>query len=208
MLSIITGLSVHAQSFLKNADCVTNPPDLSSLSYEAASAAVDAEEGKRTCPEYVTNLVRQLLQGNLSRDKMVLVIYRLGELRPSDTNSIAILITYIDLKATKFDPKARFPRWGYYPAEEALMKIGSPALIPILNDLPRETNPLRRHLMCEVLIFVEGKRGGNVNQAEGRKVVLRQVQVKLGNESDPVKRVNLELVLKKVEGDVNNPPSN
>jgi HEAT repeat protein len=87
----------------------------------------------------------------LGDDNKVLAIYLLGELRPSDATSVELLIQNIDLKATRFDLKTDFPRWGQYPAVEALIKVGEPAVILILNELPNETNQLRRQLLCEVL---------------------------------------------------------
>ena len=68
-----------------------------------------------------------------------------------NTNSIEVLIEDIDLKATKFDEPASLPRWGFYPAQQALIKIGEPVVEPILNHLPTEISELRRRLMCDVL---------------------------------------------------------
>ncbi len=157
ILLLIITFNAHAQ-FLQTSDCATNPPDLYKMSYEEADEAINSEEDailstkmKKICTEYITNLVTELRSAQLSNDKRVLAIYFLGELRPSDTNSIEVLIGYIDLKASKFDPKTRFRRWGDYPAEEALIKIGKPVVDPILNHLPSETNELRRQLMCDVL---------------------------------------------------------
>lgn len=131
--------------------CATNPPDFVKLPYQEIDNMLYDEEQKKICSEYIENLVRQLHDSKLNDDNKTLAIYFLGELRPTDTDSIEILINNIDFRATKIDPKTRFPRWGAYPAEEALVKIGQPVVIPILNHLPSETNQLRRQLMCEVL---------------------------------------------------------
>jgi hypothetical protein len=153
----ITLSGIQAQS-LKMQNCVTNPPELNKMSYEEADQAISSEEDsilstkiERICPEYITNLVIEIRSAQLNNNNRVLAIYFLGELRPSDTNSIEALIDYIDLKASRFDPKTRFRRWGQYPAEEALIKIGKPVVDPILNHLPKETSELRRQLMCNVL---------------------------------------------------------
>jgi hypothetical protein len=161
-ISLIFLMAATIITNAQNSDCVTNPSDFSILSYDKASAAVDSEDDlivwrkiKKICPEYIANLVNEIRQRQLNADNKVLAIYLLGELRPSDTNSIEVLIENIDLKATRFDhllkTRISIQRWGEYPAEEALIKIGQPVVIPILNDLPSETNQLRRKLMCDVL---------------------------------------------------------
>jgi len=143
---------LRAQNFGATLNCVTNPPDFSKLTYEEANKATYSETRRKTCPEYTANLVNQIRYGKLSNDNKVLAIFLLGELRPSDTNSLEVFIEDIDFKASRFDEPAAFPRWGLYPAEEALMyKVGKPAVNPILNHLPSETNELRRQLMCDVL---------------------------------------------------------
>jgi len=148
---LLTTFHLHAQN------CITNPPDFIYLSYNEANATVKSEDdsigrgAEKVCPEYITNLVYQLREGHLSNDNKTLAIYLLGELHPNDTNSIEFLIENIDFKATKIDPPWAPRRWGEYPAEEALITVGQPAVIPILNHLPSETNQLRRQLMCDVL---------------------------------------------------------
>ncbi len=189
---------VDAQNYASITSCVTNPPDFSQLSYEEESQAVMDEQEKTICPEYITNLVNQLQQETLGNDKKVLVIYLLGELRVSDTNSIEVLIKYINLKATKIEPKLSAPRWGYYPAQEALIKIGTPVVNPILNHLPNEGNELRGHLMFEALIRIEGKKGSIFNEPEGKKIVQDQIKDKLASESDPSKRANLDAALREL----------
>lgn len=161
--------SVNSQNQITNPSHAVLPPDFNKMSYDEANDAVNSEcnlivarKAKKIDAEYVTNLVYQLRQGNLTDDKKVLVIYFLGELRPSDTNSVEVLLEYIDLMATRFDPKTDIQRWGLYPAEEALTKIGKPTVNPILNHLVRETNGLRRHLMCEVLRHAEGEQAAQV----------------------------------------------
>jgi hypothetical protein len=194
VFSILT-LRVAAQNSAMNSDCTTNPPDFSKLSYEAASDAVNFENDsilstheKKICPEYITNLANEIQQGNISDEKRVLGIWLLGSLRPNDTNSVEVLIKYIDLRASRFDPKTRIRRWGDYPAEEALIKIGEPTVNPLLSYLPNEINGLRRHLMCEVLRRVEGK-----ENAQG------QIKQRLAAESDLTRQANLKAALKEFE---------
>jgi hypothetical protein len=200
LIYLLAGLSaLQAQYFARLSQCATNPPDFSVLSYDEADRMVDKETRKKICFEYITNLVIQLRHDGLSNHKKVLVIYLLGELHSGDTNSIETLIEYIDLKATKQDEATRFIRWGHYPAEEALTKIGGPAVIPILGHLPAEGDPLRCHLMCDVLVRVEGKNGTRFNESAGKKIVQDQINRELGREADLAKRANLQAALTEVE---------
>jgi hypothetical protein len=148
-LLLVTAFNVRAQNFDVTPDCVTNPPAFSEMSYQVASQAVNDELRKKLCPEYIGNLVEEIRHGNLGNNK-VPAIYLLGELRPHDENSIEVLIENIDLKSPP-NPLLAPLRWGEYPAEEALIKIGKPVVEPILNHLPKETSELRRQLMCDVL---------------------------------------------------------
>ncbi|MGH7976620.1 MAG: hypothetical protein ACREDS_00530 [Limisphaerales bacterium] len=161
ILLLAISIVVKAQDSQVNSDCFTNPPDFNKLSYDEANTVVDSEDDligrgiKKICPEYITNLVNQIRNGALNSDNKTLAIYLLGELHPDDTNSIEVLIENIDFKATKFDhilkTRISIKRWGSYPAEEALIKIGRPVVDPILNHLPTENSELRRQLMCDVL---------------------------------------------------------
>jgi len=186
-----------------NAGCVTNPPALETMPYQQASDAVSEEllhiqaiKSKRIGPEYITNIVTMLRRGKLDVDTRVLAIYLLGELHPDDTNSVTVLIENIDLKAVKIDPPGSSARWGQYPAQEALIKIGRPTVDLILQVLPNETKELRRYLMCDALVKIEGWNKPDFNKAEGQKIVQAQINEKLASESDPIKRTNLELALK------------
>ena len=156
-LVILIAFNSHAQT-LTSTNHIILPPDFSKMSYNEANGAVNAETdlivGRRTKQigtEYIANLVNQLQSGQLNNDNKVLAVYLLGELRPSDTNSIEVLIENIDLKAKRFDLKTDLQRWGPYPAVEALVKIGKPVVNPILDHLPPEASELRRQLMCNVL---------------------------------------------------------
>jgi len=205
IIQLTITLGVHAQNLNVISNCATNPPNFSKLPYKEADEAAFLEddligrEAKTICPEYITNLVNQLRYGQLDNDNKVLAIWLLGELHPIDANSIDVLIEYVDLKATKLDPKTRIRRWGDYPAEEALIKIGMPTVNHILNHLSTETNELRRHLMCVVLVEVEGKKGEVFNGADGKAITQNQIKHKLADESDSTRRANLEAALKELE---------
>lgn len=191
-------LAAQAQNSPSGSGCATNPPDLVNLAYKAANEAVNSEvdsitwsKTRRICPEYVTNLINQIRYGTLSGDNKTLAFYLLGQLRPSDTNSIEFLIQNIDFKATRVDPKLRFPRWSDYPALDALIWIGKPVVEPILAHLAGETNELRRALMCSVL------RSGLVLGNAGTVDRLRK---RVNEETNPARRKNLGLALKEANG--------
>lgn len=186
---------LKSQSAATTPNCATNPPDFKSLSYEEANLAVKSEEQlilaariKSFCPEYITNLVLQLQTNKLTTDNKVLAIYLLGILRPTSTNAIEILIRLIDLKALRFDSKTAMIRWGEYPAQEALINIRGPALIPVVTHLHSETNPLRRRLMCDV-----------VRCAEGWEAGMKHLRKLAAQETDAGKRKNLELSVAELE---------
>jgi hypothetical protein len=133
---------------------ITNlPPDFTKmLSYREMNAALNAVEDLKptATPEYVSNLVFQIKQENASDEAKVYAVFLLGKLGATNADAIKILIDKIDLKAPP-QIALRLPPWGQYPAEEALIKVGQPVIEPILNHLPKETNELRRQLMCDVL---------------------------------------------------------
>jgi len=127
----------------------------------------------------VDELMRQFYDPGLSDEDRVYVIYLLGELRAH--KAISVLIKYIDLKATRNDPKTRIARWGPYPAQEALVKIGRHAVWMILDKLPDEKNELRRRLMSHVIIDVHGRDIGAI-----------LIRKRLDLEKDPARWANLE----------------
>jgi hypothetical protein len=188
VLLLIMTLRAHAQNVAATSNCVTNPPDFAKLSYEEASEALEPEARKEICPEYLTNLVSQIRHGNLSNDNKTLAIYLLGTFHPKDTNSIEALVECIDFRASRFDPKTRISRWGEYPAEEALTRIGGPVINPILAHLPTETKQLRRHLMCEVL-----------KRVADEKACQAHLSHVLAAESDATKKANLEAALAELQ---------
>lgn len=192
---ILLTLQADAEKLSQHIICATNPPDFIHLTYDAANAAVQSEDqlivgrkAKKISSEYITNLVNQLRYGHLSNDNKTLALYFLGSLRPRDTNSIELLIDNIDFKATKFDPNLGPAAWGFYPAQEALMKIGSPVANPILGHLATESGDFRRRLMCEVLQRIGAKQTSQ-----------NQIKAKLVAEPDSTKHGNLEAALKDLE---------
>jgi hypothetical protein len=193
-LLLIVTLRVYAQ----NLPYITNPPDFGKLSWEDAKSAVVNEESKNVCrPAYITNLFNQIQSGQLNHDNEALAIDLLGYLRPTNSYIIEFLIQNIDFERKRFSLPGGPSTELKYPCEGALMKTGQPVVIPILNHLTIETNELRRHLMCDVLAFVD--KPVNSNILEGKKLAQQQISQKLAAESDATKQANLKAALKELE---------
>ena len=109
---------------------------------KAADAAVQAYD------DAVANLLSQL-RGAKTNNQKTLAIYVLGSLRAKA--AIFDLVKMIDFQADRGGLATRTGRWGPYPAQDALSKIGDPAVSPILDALGNEDNKLRRQLMVMVL---------------------------------------------------------
>jgi len=105
------------------------------------------------------DLLKHLRDGNLSAERKVYAIYLLGQLRAA--SAATLLIDNIDLKASKLDHDG-IGRWGPYPAQEALTKIGTTAVNMVLDKLSFEKNELRRQLMCSVISDAVGNKAGEV----------------------------------------------
>ena len=133
--------------------------------------------------EITTNIIGQLRNAGLPNEGKVYAIYLLGELRAAPATNI--LIENIDLKATKVDRKGAIGRWGPYPAQEALVKIGTPAVNMVLDKLPTEQNDLRRQLMCAV-----------ISDAVGRRVADAMLRFRYEEERDPSNRANIEAAIR------------
>lgn len=164
---------------------ILRAPDFRSQSAEKLDQTV--EQIVSTHRQVSADAIRQLRDGNLSDDGKLYAVYLLGELRA--TAAVTTLLENIDLKATRGDLKGGIGRWGMYPAQEALSKVGTPAVQMILDLLPAERSELRRQLMCMVITDVEGKEFGGT-----------LVKLRLEQEADPSRRANLELALRLLGG--------
>ena len=144
---------------------------------EAAAQALESY-GKAT-----GELIDQMKDPHSSANAKTLAAYLLGELRES--RAVWTLAENIDLKAPRIDPKDSIVRWGEYPAQEALHKIGIPAAAEVLVRLLTEQNELRRKLMVGVVRGVYGDDLGRLF-----------IQNRLTRETDPTHKQNLNLALK------------
>ena len=156
-------------------------PDFRAPPSEDMSYAVD--KVIESYDSIAASILEQLRDHQLSNEGKVYAIYLLGRLRANP--AVPILLDNIAFKATKVDPKGGIGRWGMYPAQEALVRIGTPAVNMILDRLPTEREEIRRKLMCSVISDVEGKTFG--------KLVIK---IRYDEESDPANKENLQLALK------------
>lgn len=187
------------------------PPDFAKLSFQEGRAALVHEEERIPSPLYISNLVDQIESRALGEEKKASPVYLLGLFCGNQTNLVttsvvAALVDQIDLKAVP-DPKGAAQRWGSYPAEEALYKIGEPAVGAVINQLASETNLKRRHLLCEPMVSVNGStlvvghgwRHHDFDEVKGKTEARRQINERLNQEKEPSTRVNLEATLDEIE---------
>jgi hypothetical protein len=160
-------------------------PDLRAQPSDSMSQGAD--QVVQSYRAMIADLIGQFQQGIPSNEGKVYAIYLLGELRARE--GVATLIENINLKAAHVDDKGGIGRWGMYPAEEALSKIGRPAVNMILDLLPTENDDTRRQLMCMVIADVEGKDLG--------RMILKQ---RVDAESDRTRKTSLEKAMKLLEG--------
>ena len=162
------------------AEFVTRIPDLGNLSSKTTSSEIDL--AAQSYNDNIAHLLRQLREAGVSVEGKVYAIYLLGQWRA--TAAVSTLIDNISMNASKSDPRLSIARWGTYPAQEALSRIGTPAVNMILEKLPAEQDDLRRRLMCFVIHDVEGKVTGQW-----------MLQSKIVNERDGPRKVNLQAAL-------------
>jgi len=176
---------------------IISPPDFSTISYDSANEVVcytifDVIDMplKKVAPEYFTGLVDQLRQNKLSKANKTLAIYLLGKMKAQETNSIETLIKLIDWKAIASDYGDK--RWTLYPARDALLRIGEASVGPIVQDLPGETNALRRQLLCAV-VSTFGRT--NWTTSWQPKPAIEQLQRLRATESEQSRQQNIDAAL-------------
>lgn len=173
-------------SLAANANVVKKDFRFSVPSFTAVSEKEGDEAAAQILESYEKStgeLIRQLEHHNSSANAKTLAAYLLGELRTY--RAVTTLANNIDLKAPRIDPKDRKGRWGEYPAQEALHKIGIPAAAEVIVRLRTEQKQLRRKLMVVVIRGVYGDDLGRLF-----------VQKRIAKETDPMHKQNLELALK------------
>jgi hypothetical protein len=68
-----------------------------------------------------------------------------------------------------------------------------------MQHLSGETNELRQHVMCEVLVETEAKKGSLYSKTNGQAIAQNLVKQMISDEPDPAKKANLEKALKDLE---------
>jgi hypothetical protein len=106
-------------------------------------------------------------------------IYLMGRHRLSD--SVDELIRRIDFDAGENLSLRALPLWERYPAMEALIHIGQPAVSAAVELLANDMNDLRRDLAVKVIRYVE--------DAEIAKFILTRAH---SAETDPNRKTNLQ----------------
>jgi hypothetical protein len=106
-------------------------------------------------------------------------IYLIGRHRLS--NGVRELIKQIDFDSESQSRGSPLPLWGQYPAMEALIHIGQPAVSAAIELLAADMNNLRRDLAVKVIRYVEN--------AEIARFILAQAQ---SNETDQNRKANFQ----------------
>jgi hypothetical protein len=155
-------------------------PDFRTTPAAALSAEVDRASQGYT--DAVNAVLTQVQDGGLSEEGMLYAIVLLGQLRAATAAST--LVEHIDFKPARKDTSGGIGRWGPYPAQQALVKIGLPAVNVVLDQLPAEGRELQRELLYAVL-----------TDALGKKVADAMVRVRFEEEQNPARRANLQAVI-------------
>jgi hypothetical protein len=199
-ISILSGEGQNSGG--TNIDYSIKAPEFTKLStYEEMNVVLDKVlvSKPKVTPEYAGDLIRQINEPNASDEGKVYAIYLLGELCITYTNAIETLVNKIGLKAPQIELNLRIRLWGTFPAQEALVKMGMPVVVPILNHLPNEVDQFRRQLLCSVLVLIEGNKNGTYGEAGGKAMAQGQISQMLAAESDSQRQANLELALKEID---------
>ncbi|MFN2199614.1 MAG: HEAT repeat domain-containing protein [Caldilineaceae bacterium] len=124
-------------------------------------------------------VLMQYLGSSPSRDVRAAAAYLIGRHRLSE--GAPALVESIGLDARYPPMKGPEPLWERYPAMEALINIGKPAVRPCIGLLATEDDHVRRYLAIKVVRYVEGP--------QISEFVLKQAQA---IEGDSAKRARLE----------------
>jgi hypothetical protein len=112
--------------------------------------------------QFVAELLRRL-HSKSDPDKKSAVIFLLGEYRVSEAS--ASLVGMIDVEGANgvdAGERKRLELWGKYPAYEALVKIGVPAVREVIVKLETATDTTTKNLGASVIRAVYGRDIGEV----------------------------------------------
>jgi hypothetical protein len=133
----------------------------------------------------INELIIRLRQERETELKVV-TCYLLGEYRATEAVNDLLEVITLQSSIEQDNEVNRLPLWGKYPAHEALIKIGIPAIPLILAKLETESNLLAMRLEVHVVHMVYGK--------ELAKVVLGQA-ITLQMDDSKAKRLKLAIQL-------------
>jgi HEAT repeat protein len=179
--ALALGVAPPAYTNVAAKDFRISVPDFTAASEKEGDEA--AAQVLESSAKVTGELIDQMKDPNSSANAKTLAAYLLGELRTP--RAVSTLADNIDLKAPRIDLKTNIGRWGEYPAQEALHKIGVPAAAEILRRLLTEQDDLHRKLMVGVIRGVYGDDLGRLF-----------IQNRLARETDPMHKQNLNLALK------------
>ena len=121
------------------------------------------------------NLIRLLRHGkNLNKEKKIRICFLLGEYRATRATMDLLNIITLENKNVP-EEDTRFALWRKYPAYEALMKIGVPAIPRILKRLETESDLMAMRLEVSVVYYVYGK---ELTKILLNKVLSKQTDIK------------------------------
>lgn len=124
-------------------------------------------------------ILLKYLDTSYSVNVQAAAIYLMGRHRLSE--GIEELIRRIDFDAGENLLLSALPLWDRYPAMEALINIGQPAVPAAVELLAKDMNDLRRDLAVKVIRYVE--------DAEIARFILARAQ---SNEPDQNRKANLQ----------------
>ena len=162
ILGLLTVLCITLLAFV-NADTKEDYSELKSYmimvpTFEKSNVSTSdyaVNETQKNIKLVEANLLQQLKEAQSMQAKTY-IIYMIGNLR--SRSAIVELIKIVDFKTNFMDRRQKIARWDSYPAAEALGKIGSPAMQPIVNALGKESDELRIRLLKGVLCDILGSK--------------------------------------------------
>ena len=131
-------------------------------------------------------VLTQFIDTSKSPNVRAAAIYLIGRHRLS--SGVNILMDNLDFTIPTQTLAEPEPLWERYPAMEALITIGRPAVRATVELLATDTNDLRRNLAVKVVRYVE--------DAEIAEFILKRAHA---SESDPIRKANLKEALSRLE---------
>jgi hypothetical protein len=152
-------------------------------------AATNAAQEERA------NIIRALIRmvrKEREKERIVRICYLLGEYRA--TEAVLDLAKHVAVEAEVTSENTELPRWGKYPAKEALVKCGSRSIRYMLANLETSDDEKVRELSAMVIWQVMG--GGLPRVVDGKEFARVIVTSAMEEQADPAKKLRLRAALK------------